>query len=266
MRGELPKSDRTLAAYPNSIYPVSLSPKPLFSLKPLCFCGYVDLSPLLAQQHFFVLLQDLALFFFWLFFWHSSSGLWQSPLLFPSSLLPNSTLKNSLWSWSPGELVKMQIWIQLVLCGSQDSAFLTSSQLIRCWTQWSWTLIWVARFYSVRHRQYLLSELGDVFKWLMGACYNGGFLSLGLFLPIIQKRNFLGLTDAKASVPPFSSPVFLADIEVKDGILSHWTWKCPLEKDFLNIVPQRFTFGPTELAWGWILPATLAKMCLKGVF
>ena len=157
MRGELPKSDRTLAAYPNSIYPVSLSPKPLFSLKPLCFCGYVDLSPLLAQQHFFVLLQDLALFFFWLFFWHSSSGLWQSPLLFPSSLLPNSTLKNSLWSWSPGELVKMQIWIQLVLCGSQDSAFLTSSQLIRCWTQWSWTLIWVARFYSVRHRQYLFS-------------------------------------------------------------------------------------------------------------
>ena len=153
----------------------------------------MEISPLCGLSSIFCSLTKLSIVLFLTFIWHSSSGLWQSPLLFPSSLLPNSTLTNSLWSSSSRELVKMQIWIQLVLCGSQDSAFLTSSQLVRCWTQWSMDPDSIARFYSVRHRQYLLSELVDILKWLMGVCHNGGFLSLGLFLPIIQKRNIFRL-------------------------------------------------------------------------
>ena len=52
------------AAYPNSIHPVSLSPKPLFSLKPSVLLWLWRSLPSVASAAFFVLLQDLALFFF----------------------------------------------------------------------------------------------------------------------------------------------------------------------------------------------------------
>ena len=68
VRGELPKSDRTLAAYPNSIHLVSLSPKPLFCLKPSVLLWLSRSLPSVGSAALFCSLTRLSIVLFLTFF------------------------------------------------------------------------------------------------------------------------------------------------------------------------------------------------------